>query len=293
MKRVLIIGGTRYLGLELLNLFNEDEYELFIASRKDIGHKNFVLIDRKNQKDLDDLFKKTQYDLVIDFICYSAIDATILWNSIQLQKKKPKLILISTVYTYGNPLEIESDLFCNEKSFQATYYLNSFKDRPLVSYSNGKKDMECFFNKRVQKEKLTILRFPIILGAEDYTFRTHFYYNLIKEGLSINPRKIKSKSSYIFIKEAANSIFNFVKHDDYGTYNVAFESISEEDLIGLYCSYFNKTIDNIVDESLVCVNTPFTSNFDFNIVSEKYLSKYPFGIRFKDCLFRELLKIDK
>lgn len=293
MKRVLIIGGTRYLGIELLKFINEDEYEIFIASRKDIGHNNFVKIDRKNQKDLNDLFKNTQYDFVIDFICYSAFDANLLWNAIQIQKNIPKLILISTVYTYGSPLEIKSNLFCDEMSFQANYSLNSFIDRPSVSYIKGKKDMECFFNKKIQKEKLTILRFPIILGANDYTQRTHFYYNLIKEGVSINPNKIKSKSSYIFAIEAAKSIFNFIKNDDYGTYNIAFDSISEEELIGLYCDYFNKTENYIVNYNLESVNTPFTTNFDFNIVSKKYLSKYPFELEFRDCLFRELLKIDK
>jgi nucleoside-diphosphate-sugar epimerase len=197
------------------------------------------------------------------------------------------------VYTYGNPLGIKSNLFFNELSFQANYHLNSFIDRPSVSYIDGKKDMECFFNRKVQKEKLVILRFPIILGANDYTLRTNFYYNLIKEGLSINPNKIKSKSSYIFTKEAAKSIFNFVKNDDYGTYNVAFDSISEEELIGIYCSYFNKTKDYILRDNLESINTPFTSNYDFNIVSEKYLSKYPFEVEFRDCLFRELSKIDK
>ena len=293
MKRVLIIGGTRYLGIELLKLIREDEYEIFIASRKDIGQNNFVNIDRKSQKDLNNLFKKIQYDIVIDFICYSAFDANLLWNAIQIQKKMPKLILISTVYTYGNPLELKSNLFCNELSFKANYQLNSFIDRPDVSYIIGKKDMECFFNKKIKKEKLAILRFPIILGADDYTLRTHFYYNLIKEGLSINPNNIKSKSSYIFTLEAAKSILNFLKNDDYGTYNIAFDSISEEELINLYCSYFSKTRDCVVNNNLECSNTPFTSNYDFNIVSEKYLSKYSFEVNFRDCLFRELLKIDK
>lgn len=290
MKKLLIIGGTRFLGLEFLKLVNQ--YEIYIASRRKIKAKNFIIIDRKSQQDLDNLFVDIEYDVVIDFICYSAMDASILWNSIQIQKKIPKLIIISTVFTYGNPLEIESPIFCNEESFMANYELNSFKDRPETSYIQGKRDMECFFNKKIQNEKLVILRFPIILGAEDYTSRTHFYYNLIKKKLVVNPKKISNKSSYIFSKEAANSIFDFVKNDEYGTYNIAFKPISEKNLIELYCLYFNIKIDSIIKKDIKLSDTPFTTNFDFNILSEKYTSKHPFGISFKDALFRELAKIE-
>ena len=60
MKKLLIIGGTRFLGLEFLKLVNG--YEIYIASRRKIKTKNFILIDRKSQQDLDNLFEDIQYD---------------------------------------------------------------------------------------------------------------------------------------------------------------------------------------------------------------------------------------
>jgi hypothetical protein len=70
--------------------------------------------------------------------------------------------------------------------------------------------MESYSVDNYYNDKLVILRFPIILGANDYTQRTSFYSSLIKEEKSINPRNVHSKSNYIFSSEAAHAILNFV-----------------------------------------------------------------------------------
>lgn len=293
MKKILVIGGTRFLGLDFIKLINEDQYELFVASRKDIKTNNFRLIDRKSQDDLNKLFSENQFDVVIDFICYSSMDASVLYNSLLLQKRMPKLIVISTVYTYGHPLEIKMNTTFDESAFEANLDVNNLHDRPIVSYSLGKQEMESYLCKKISSEKLVILRFPIILGANDYTQRTHFYFNLIKEGLKINPININSKTNYIFSHEASNAILNFTTSNEYGTYNVAFEPISERYLIEIYCNYFEIPIDELVDISLIEEKTPFTSSFDFIIDSNKYCTKFPFKTDFQDALLRELIKMGK
>ena len=100
MKNILILGGTRFLGLELIDLLKNEDINLFIASRKEIKVDNFIKIDRKNQNDLNNLFSKYDFEFVIDFINYSGLDSIKLLKSLKLQKTPPKLILISTVYIY-------------------------------------------------------------------------------------------------------------------------------------------------------------------------------------------------
>ncbi len=291
MKKILVIGGTRFLGLEYIKLINENHYELVVASRKEIRVANFRLIDRKSQADLNRLFSESQYDVVIDFICYSSMDADVLYNSLLLQNRMPKLVLISTVYTYGHPLENKMNNTFNEDMFEAAIEIKSLRDRSEVSYSLGKQEMEAFFSKRISKEKLVILRFPIVLGANDYTQRTHFYINLIKNRQRINPAKINNKTNYIIAHEAANAILNFTMSNEYGTYNVAFESISERDLIKFFCNYYKVPIKQLVDKTLMEVETPFTNYFDFIIDSTRYTSKFLFKTSFQSALFRELSKI--
>lgn len=292
MQKILVIGGTRYLGLDFLSLLKDSKNELFVASRKKIPTGNFIYIDRKNQKNLNKLFLQNNFDVVIDFICYSGSDSKKLYNSIILQKKIPKLILISTVYVYGTPLNINFDYCFNENNFRANLYPGSLLDRPLVTYAQGKRDMESFFMKRYEKEKLAILRFPIILGANDYTLRTHFYYNLIKNKTKINPANINSKQNYIFSIEAAKSIINFLDKENFGTFNVALDPISEKDMVKLYCEFFNYDIDKLIDLNKEVENTPFSSKFDFIIDTTKYFSIFPFDTKFKEGLNKEMIKID-
>ena len=51
MKNVLVIGGTKYLGLELINILDKSKINFFVASRKKIEVNNFIKIDRKSQNE--------------------------------------------------------------------------------------------------------------------------------------------------------------------------------------------------------------------------------------------------
>ena len=180
MKKILIIGGTRFLGIQFIKLLSNSNYQFFVASRRKIQVNNFFKIDRKNQNDLDNLFKENQFEVVVDFINYSNSDSELLLKSIKFQQKIPKLILISSTYTYGLPKEINQDSIYKEIDFNPIKYKNKIKDRDQVSYSDGKRNMESYCMQNYRIDKLVILRFPIILGASDYTKRTHFYAEKIR-----------------------------------------------------------------------------------------------------------------
>ena len=293
MKNILVIGGTKYLGLEFIKILDKSKINFFVASRKKIEVDNFIKIDRKSQNELDKLFIDNQFDIVIDFINYSGLDSKILLNSISKQIKPPKLILISTVYTYALPTEIDCDSLFKEVSFNPLKYKNSILDRPDVTYSEGKRDMESYCIKNYRNDKLVILRFPIILAANDYTNRTQFYINKIKNRSQINPININNKSCYIFANEAANSIVNFVNNEKHGIFNVSYKAISEFNLIKLYCNYFNFKIESLINFSIESSDTPFSSNYDFIVDNNKYHNIFPLKNTFENALNRELSKISK
>ena len=293
MKNVLVIGGTKYLGLEFIKILDKSKINFFVASRKKIEVDNFIKIDRKSQNELDKLFIDNQFDVVIDFINYSGLDSKILLNSISKQIKPPKLILISTVFTYALPTDIDCDSLFKEVSFNPLKYKNSILDRPDVTYSEGKRDMESYCIKNYRNDKLVILRFPIILGANDYTNRTQFYINKIKNRSQINPININNKSCYIFTNEAANSIVNFVNNEKHGVFNVSYKAISEFNLIKLYCNYFNFKIESLINFSIESSDTPFSSNYDFIVDNNKYHNIFPLKNTFENALNRELSKINK
>ena len=291
MKNILVLGGTRYLGLEFIKILNDENIKLFVASRNKIPTLNFINIDRKNQDDLDNLFKNIQFNVVIDFINFSLPDCEKLLSALKFQIKPPKLILISTTYVYDNPLQIAKDSIFNENGFLPNKHILYGLDRPDLSYSHGKRDMESYSVKNYQSEKLVILRFPIILGANDYTQRTFFYSSLIKKERSINPSNVHSKSNYIFSREAAIAILNFIYTDISGIYNVCFNPVSEFELISIICNFHHYNIYQLINKEIEITNTPFTNIFDFKIDSTKYQTLFPFDKSFVECFNRELLKI--
>ena len=180
MKNVLLLGGTRYLGLELIKFFDINHYDLYVASRKKINVNNFIKIDRKSKEDLHRLFQNYKFDIIVDFINYSNSDSKILIDCLQKHDLCPKLILISSTYVYGLPLELKIDSSFSEKNFPLLSHTTEIRNRDEISYSEGKKDMENYCLKYYDNSKLVIIRFPIILGSCDYTKRTHFYIDKIK-----------------------------------------------------------------------------------------------------------------
>ena len=290
MKNVLIIGGTKYLGLEFIKLLDKSKINFFVASRKKIEVVNYTNIDRKNQDDLDQLFLDNQFDVVIDFINYSGLDSKVLLRAIKKQFKVPKLILISTVYTYGLPTEINCDSMFSETNFNPLKHETSLKDRPDVTYSEGKKDMESYCVKNYNNDNLVILRFPIILGANDYTKRTQFYIDKIRSGTQINPVSLHNKSCYICAHEAANAILNFTSNNISGIFNVSFGPISELDLIKLFCSELDVKSSSLINTSIDTEITPFTSKHDYIIDNNKYNDIFPPVITFEKSLSMELTR---
>ncbi len=291
MKKVLILGGTKFVGLELLSLLNAENINYYVASRKKIKVEHFIFFNRKNIKDLNKLFFENKFDVVIDFISYSSFDSKLLIDSLKYNNRKPKLIVISSTYVYSNPKRLSSNCFFIENQFRANTFSYSLKDRPNINYSDGKREMESYLINNYYDEKLVILRFPIILGYNDYTKRTHFYYNRIINNQRYNPRNINCISNYIFPFEACLSIKNFILSEKFGTFNVASENISEYDLISVYCNYLKISINNFIDKNLEVNESPFFLPFNFKINSSKYNSIFNEKFNFENSLIRELSRI--
>ena len=117
MKKVLILGGTKFVGLKLINLLNDENIDYYVASRQKIKVENFIFFDRKNLDDLNNLFHENNFDVVIDFISFSSLDSKKLIDSLKHNKRTPKLIVISSTYVYSHPKRLSCNSFFNENSF--------------------------------------------------------------------------------------------------------------------------------------------------------------------------------
>ncbi|MGL4818748.1 MAG: NAD-dependent epimerase/dehydratase family protein, partial [Bacilli bacterium] len=76
MKKVLVLGGTRFFGKRLVQLCIDAGYDVTIATRGNapldfIGEFQHVCVDRTNPESLRSAFTNTTWDVVYDNICYN------------------------------------------------------------------------------------------------------------------------------------------------------------------------------------------------------------------------------
>ena len=75
--KILILGGTKYLGLETANLLVDSGHKVTVVSRKKVNnhHISYEECDRKNLTKLKKVIVKIKPDFILDMICFDKKDA--------------------------------------------------------------------------------------------------------------------------------------------------------------------------------------------------------------------------
>lgn len=232
MKKILIIGGTRYTGNALVkDLIKLNKYQITVLSRHKIEGVFSIQGDRKNQELLFQTFKQ-KFDIVIDFICFCLPDAKKLLDALKMNGAKPKIIFVSTTYVYDKYANNE---FFTELDFTPLGYAASNLERSEISYEEGKRSAEAYFSKNLDQEDLCILRLPIILGRNDYTLRTDFFIDFLNKGGSINQIKTAGASNFIFVQDVVYVLLKLIENFNPGIFNVVrSENLDQRDLAEIY-----------------------------------------------------------
>lgn len=178
-RKILIIGGTRFLGPSIINLLLKNGDKVFCFNR---GNKYTYQIpksvkqikgDRENARDLKQL-ENYSFDLVYDMCCYYPRQAEKLINAIHKNSKHIIFLSTAAVYkkTYLYPLKEDA-----EKG-----KWSSFGD-----YGTNKSQAEEKFirNAKRNNTKLTIFRPVYILGKDNYFDRENYYFSRVLGGQKI------------------------------------------------------------------------------------------------------------
>ncbi len=243
MKKLLIIGGTRFVGRTLIeNLILLNKYDITLFNRgvtksdlPDSIHR--IYGDRTKVKDLK-LISNQDWDCVIDISGYWAQP---LEEQFKLQKGKiGRYIYISTSshyqFTPDNPHLIKEDegiVPCNQEE-----RLNL----DLKLYYNEKK-AECERIIKAQKDlDYIILRPGLIIGKYDHTDRLYYWFHKVKtykeflvadQGLN--------KISYTDVRDLSSIIIDAINIENkFKTYNCSSYEASIFDFISLSQIKLNK-----------------------------------------------------
>ncbi|WP_243525351.1 NAD-dependent epimerase/dehydratase family protein [Bacillus pseudomycoides] len=177
MKKILVFGGTRFFGKRLVESLLQAGHDVTIATRgltvDPFGSTvKRVVVDREDEGQLQKTLAGKSYDVVYDNLCYSPNAAKIICDV--LHNKVKKYIVISSMAIY------EPSLSLKESDFNPYEYPIVYGDRQDFSYSEGKRLAEAVLFQHATFPVIAV-RFPVVIGENDYTKRLWFYVeNIIK-----------------------------------------------------------------------------------------------------------------
>ncbi len=200
--RVLVIGGNRFFGKRLVNLLLKAKHEVTLLNRGNLddgfgSQVQRITMDRsqisKNTPGLDQ-----SWDIVYDQVCYDAHEAKIACEVFSRKTKKYIFTSTKSVYPERGPLT-ESDFDPYDYKYEREINRNE-------NYGEAKRQAEAVFFKEMNCPTIAV-RFPIVLGTDDYTQRLKFHVERISQGKPIYFPKIEAKIAFISSEDAAAFLF--------------------------------------------------------------------------------------
>ncbi len=214
-----------------MELCLQNSHDVTILTRGQSGNPfgsqvHQLIADRDDEHTLVQALSNTTWDIVYDNICYSPKDAQKIIEI--LEGKTTKLIFTSTLATY------EADgIVKTEADFNPYNYEIRMGNRQDFTYSEGKRQAEAVLFKKASFPVVAV-RFPIVVGEQDYTRRLHFHVERIVNEQPITLTNVDAKMSFITDDEAAAFLYFAGISTIEGPFNAtASGAISLKDLLGL------------------------------------------------------------
>lgn len=187
---VLVLGGTRYFGIHMVKSLLDRGHKVTIATRgktKDLFEQKVerVIIERTNPDSLADAFGNCYFDAVCDNLAYCSNDVKYLLESIRCGR----YIMTSSASIYTN-----QHLLTSETEFNPLLYPLKLCSRGEFPYDEAKRQSECALFQEYYQTPAVAVRFPYVIGEDDYTKRLYFY---IEQTIKGNPMSLDNLDEQI------------------------------------------------------------------------------------------------
>ncbi|MES5952761.1 NAD-dependent epimerase/dehydratase family protein [Bacillus fungorum] len=198
LKKVLVLGGTRFFGKHLVEVLLQDGHDVTIATRG-ITEDSFgstvkrLIVDREDEKQLAERLEDKSYDIVYDNLCYSSNAAKLICEV--LRGKTKKYVMTSSMAVY------EPAIGLLEEKFNPHEYAITYGDRKDFNYGEGKRLAEAVLFQQATFPVVAV-RFPVVIGENDYTKRLQFYVEHIVKQEPVTVNHLDGELSFIHEEEA-------------------------------------------------------------------------------------------
>lgn len=216
---VLVFGGTRFFGIYLVEKLLERGHKVTIATRgltaDHFGDRvKRLAVDRCDEAGLASIFKEKEYDCICDNICYASKDVKRLLDV----AKCKRYILTSTMSVY--PAQVWG-MDMKEENFDPLSHPLQWYERQDAAYDEIKRQAEAALFQVYPQKNAAAVRFPYVIGREDYTKRLRFYVEHVLEQKPMYIDNLQEQMGFIQAKEAGEFLAWMVENEETGCFNAA------------------------------------------------------------------------
>ena len=267
---ILVIGGTRFFGIHMVNELLTKGHDITIATRgnaiDEYGNRvRRIVIERTSEASMKKALSGMRYDVVIDKIAYCSNDIKYVMEAVDCDKY---ILMSSTaVYEPKHMNIVESDFDGSSREL-------IWCDRKDFSYTELKRQAECALWQKYSDRNWIAVRYPFVIGKDDYTKRLLYYVEHTMKSIPMNIDHLDYQMGYIRSEEAGKFIAFLVDKDIRGAVNGSSKgTISIREII----EYVEKKtgIKAVTDKT--GENAPYNGEPEYSINTEKAES---LGFRF-------------
>ncbi len=213
--KILVLGGTRYFGVSMVWELIKQGHEVTIATRQraedNFGDKvKRIQVERTDAYQMKQAFSGRYFDVVYDKIAYCSNEIKSAMEAIDCGK----YICMSSTSVY-EPKRIDT----REEDFNPVGKELVWCNRVDFPYEEIKRQAECALWQKYGDKNWIAVRYPFVIGKDDYTERLLFYVEHVKKSIPMQIDNLDAQMGFIGSDEAGKFMAFLAEKDFKGAVN--------------------------------------------------------------------------
>lgn len=259
---ILVLGGTRYFGIPMVEELLRQGHEVTLATRQ-ITQDKFgdavkrIQVERTDQASMKEAFQGKYYDVVYDKIAYCSNDIKYAMDAVECGK----YIFMSSTFVY-----LSKQKEVKEEDFDGVNGELVWCSRFDFPYAQIKRQAEYALWQEYKDKKWLAVRYPFVIGQDDYTERLLFYVQHTMKGLPMQIDNLDAQMGFMGSEEAGRFLAFLADKDITGAINGSSNgTISLREIIG----YVEEKTGKKAIISADGEEAPYNGEPEYSICTEK------------------------